>query len=199
MSIDASAVPGYELEDKIELNSAAQLRALADPIRSMILDLLLERAATVTELASAIGRPKSTVAHHVAVLVNVGMLRVVRTRRVRAIEERYYGRTARLFMVGVVFKPGDAALAVHANNLSVAAAESLPAHQADTLRSVLRHARIPRERAGEFWGEVEVLLREFGSLPREGDTVYGFAVGLYPTEHPALPEPKANDTDRFGP
>ena len=195
MPIDTSAVPDYELDDKIELNSAAQLRALADPIRSMILDLLLERAATVTELASAIGRPKSTVAHHVAVLVHVGMLKVVRTRRVRAIEERHYGRTARLFMVGVVFKPGDAALAVHANNLSVAAAESLPAHQADTLRSVLRHARIPRERAREFWSEVEVLLREFSSMPRDGDTVYGFAVGLYPTEHPALPERKELDPD----
>ena len=122
MSINTTAVPDYELADKIELNTAAQLRALADPIRSMILDLLLERAATVTELASAIGRPKSTVAHHVAVLVDVGMLKVVRTRRVRAIEERYYGRTARLFMVGVVFTPGDPALAVHANNLSVSAA-----------------------------------------------------------------------------
>jgi DNA-binding transcriptional ArsR family regulator len=195
MSINAGAVPDYELDDKIELNTAAQLRALADPIRSMILDLLLERAATVTELASAIGRPKSTVAHHVAVLVEVGMLKVVRTRRVRAIEERYYGRTARLFMVGVVFKPGDPALAIHANNLSVSAAESLPAHQADTLRSVLRHARIPPQRAREFWSEVEVLLRGFSSLPREGDTVYGFAVGLYPTEHPALPEQKADDPD----
>jgi DNA-binding transcriptional ArsR family regulator len=195
MSINAAAVPDYELDDKIELNTAAQLRALADPIRSMILDLLLERAATVTELASAIGRPKSTVAHHVAVLVDAGMLKVVRTRRVRAIDERYYGRTARLFMVGVVFKPGDVALAVHANNLSVAAAESLPAHRADTLRSVVRHARIPRERAREFWRQVEALLREFSSLPREGDTVYGFAVGLYPTEHPALPERKKKDGD----
>jgi hypothetical protein len=114
---------------------------------------------------------------------------------VRAIDERYYGRTARLFMVGVVFKPGDVALAVHANNLSVAAAESLPAHRADTLRSVVRHARIPRERAREFWRQVEALLREFSSLPREGDTVYGFAVGLYPTEHPALPERKKKDGD----
>jgi DNA-binding transcriptional ArsR family regulator len=195
MSINTAAVPDYELDDKIELNTAAQLRALADPLRSMILDLLLERAATVTELASAIGRPKSTVAHHVAVLVDAGMLKVVRTRRVRAIDERYYGRTARLFMVGVVFKPGDVALAVHANNLSVAAAESLPAHRADTLLSVVRHARIPRERAREFWSHVEALLSEFSSLPREGDTVYGFAVGLYPTEHPALSERKKEDGD----
>ncbi|HEY6379575.1 MAG TPA: helix-turn-helix domain-containing protein, partial [Candidatus Dormibacteraeota bacterium] len=67
---------------------------MAHPLRSMILDLLLERAATVAELAAAAGRPKSTLAHHVKVLVDAGMIRVVRTRRVRAIDERFYERTA---------------------------------------------------------------------------------------------------------
>ena len=51
--------------------------------------------------------PKSTVAHHVNVLAEAGMLRVVRTRRVRAIDERYYGRTAGVFYVGVVNRPGE--------------------------------------------------------------------------------------------
>jgi DNA-binding transcriptional ArsR family regulator len=194
MSIN-SPIPDYDLVEKIVLTTPAQLRAIADPIRGTILDLLLERAATVSELAAAIGRPKSTIAHHVGVLVDTGMLRVVRTRRVRAIDERYYGRTARLFMVGVVNRPGDEPLAVHANNLAVAAAESVPAHEADTLRSLLRHARIPPERAREFWGRIEVLTREFAQLPRSGHTVFGFAVGLYPTEHPTLPEPKRDDTD----
>ena len=96
-----AAVPDYELADDLEVSSPAQLRAMADPLRSTILDLLLERAATVSELAAAVGRPKSTVAHHVNVLMDAGMLQVVRTRRVRAIDERYYGRTARLFRVGV--------------------------------------------------------------------------------------------------
>ena len=66
-----------------------------------ILGLLHERAATVTELAAAVKRPKSTVAHHVKVLADAGILRVVRTRRVRAIDERYYGRAARMFYVGL--------------------------------------------------------------------------------------------------
>jgi DNA-binding transcriptional ArsR family regulator len=137
-------IPDYDLVDRIELTMPAQLRAIAHPLRSLILDLLLERAATVAELAAAAGRPKSTMAHHVGVLVDTGMLRVIRTRRVRAIDERYYGRTARTFMVGVVNRPGDEPLAVHANALSVAAAESVAAHEADDLRSILRHARASR-------------------------------------------------------
>ena len=40
-----------------------------------------------------------------------------------------------------------------------------------------------------FWRRVEEVVREFSELPREGDEVYGFAAGLYPTDHPALPEP----------
>jgi DNA-binding transcriptional ArsR family regulator len=184
-----STLPDYELAEEIVITTPAQLRAIADPLRDTILDLLLERAATVTELASAMNRPKSTIAHHVNVLVAAGMLRVVRTRRVRAIQERYYGRTARLFYVGVVNRPGEDPTTVHANALSVAAAESLPAHDADRLRSILRHSRIPRESAAEFWERVKVLASEFAQAPRTGGTVYGFAAGLYPTDYPTLPDP----------
>ena len=83
-----SAVPDYDLDERRELTSAAEVRAIGHPLRTTILGLLHERAATVTEMAAAVGRPKSTVAHHVSVLQRAGLVRVVRTRRVRAIDER---------------------------------------------------------------------------------------------------------------
>jgi len=181
-------IPDYDLPDSVEVSTPAQLRAIADPLRTALLDLVLERAATVAELAAAVNRPKSTVAHHVGVLVRAGMLRVVRTRRVRAIDERFYGRTARIFYVGVVNQPGDSRPPASTNNLSLAAAEAVPAHDADALRAIIRHARIPRERATEFWERVFQLIDEFMQLPRSGDTVYGFVAGLYPTSYPTLPE-----------
>jgi DNA-binding transcriptional ArsR family regulator len=177
-------VPDYDLEDLRVVSSPAELRAMAHPVRGTILDLLLERAATVGELAAAIGRPASTVAHHVGVLADAGMLKVVRTRRVRAIDERFYGRTARIFYVGAI-RPEQARTLT--NYLSVAAAESGPAHEADDLRAILRHARIPRERAAEFWERVFQLTYEFTALPRSGPTVYAFVAGLYPTDYPTLP------------
>jgi DNA-binding transcriptional ArsR family regulator len=193
MSIESSSLPDYELADRLVVSTPTQLRALADPLRTTILDLLLERAATVAELAAAVQRPKSTVAHHVNVLVDAAMLRVVRTRRVRAVDERYYGRTARTFLVGVVNRPGEDPTTVHANALSVAAAESIPAHEADDLRTILRHARIPGQSAAEFWDRVEALSREFAQLPRSGDTAYGFVAGLYPTDFQTLPDPAAGE------
>lgn len=156
-------------------------------VRSRILDLLLDRAATVKELAAAIGRPPSTVAYHVGVLVDAGMLKVVRTRKVRAVEERFYGRTARIFYVGEIEPELAAELP---NLLAVAAANSRPAHEADQLRAILRRARIPAERASEFWDIVVDLVQRFGQIPRSGETVYAFVAGLYPNEYPTLPDPK---------
>jgi DNA-binding transcriptional ArsR family regulator len=189
------AIPDYELAERLEVSTPAQLRAIADPLRVAILDLLLERAATVAELAAAVRRPKSTVAHHVGVLLDAELLRVVRTRRVRAIEERFYGRTARMFAVGVVTHPGGDTTLMHPNPLSVAAAESIAAYQADRMRATLRHARIPAGRATEFWERVDDLVRQFAQLPRSGDTVYGFVAGLYPTDFPTLPEPEEESAD----
>src|SRR5437868_15354767 len=93
--------PDYDLADRIALTEPSQVKAISHPLRTTILGLLHERAASVSELAVAVGRPKSTVAHHVKVLNEAGLIQVVRTKRVRAIEERFYGRTARMFYVSV--------------------------------------------------------------------------------------------------
>ena len=98
--------PDYDLADRIALTSPSQVKAIGHPLRTTILSLLHERAATVTELAVAVERPKSTVAHHVKVLAEAGLVQVVRTRRVRAIEERFYGRTARMLLRRGRAEPG---------------------------------------------------------------------------------------------
>lgn len=61
--------------------------------------LLRERAASTTELSTVLESPKGTVGHHLKVLEAAGLVRVVRTRKVRALTEKYYGRVARLFVL----------------------------------------------------------------------------------------------------
>lgn len=190
--------PDYDLEDRRALTSPDQVRALAHPLRTTVLGLLLERAASVTELAAAVGRPKSTVAHHVKVLVDAGLLQVVRTRRVRAIEEAFYGRTARLFHVSLDGSDagadgGDRPLDF--NDLEVAARESRPAYLDGQLWGFLRHARIDEAQKEEFWHRMAALVEEFDTLPRRGDQVHGFTVGVYPVaDYPQLPP--SSDDDR---
>lgn len=187
---DNPAPPDYEIADRLALTTPNQVRALSNPLRMTILGLLHERAATVTELAAAMTRPKSTVAHHVNVLTEAGLLRVVRTRRVRAIEERFHGRTARMFYVSVEQAADGEDLPTDFNDFEVAAQESAQAFRNRQLWGFIRHARLPEARAAEFWNRIAALVREFDELPRGGDTVYGFAVGIYPTDQPQLPKPR---------
>ncbi len=178
-------VPDYDLEPSVTADTPQQLKALAEPVRGLILDLVLERAATVTELATALGRPKSSVAYHVDVLVDAGLLTVVRTRKVRAIEERFYGRTGRTIVVGNSPTPEGA---VHQSFLAQAQAEATVEEPGDML-STLRHARIPSEHAEAFFSRVAELAEEFTMLPRSGDTVFGFVAAVFRTERPILAEP----------
>jgi predicted ArsR family transcriptional regulator len=182
-----SPVPDYELADRIGLTEPTQVKAIGHPLRTTILSLLHERAATVTELAAAVERPKSTVAHHVKVLTEAGLLQVVRTRRVRAIEERFYGRTARMYYVAIERSPDGDDMPRDFNDFEVAAQESVAAYQAGKLWGFVRHARISEQQASDFWARMAELVAEFDQLPRSGDTMYGFAVGVYPTDHPTLP------------
>ncbi len=184
---DEPGPPGHQLDDRLVLTTPGQVKAIGHPLRTAVLGLLHERAATVGELAEAVGRPRSTVAYHVGVLAEAGLVRVVRTRRVRAIEERFYGRTARMFVVGVDPGPGGEDLPRDFNDFAVAAEESATAFRDGELWGFVRHARITREQAGAFWERMAALVREFETLPREGDTMYGFAVGVYPTDEATLP------------
>jgi DNA-binding transcriptional ArsR family regulator len=188
-------IPDYDLDEMILVNAPEQLRALADPLRATLLELLLERAATVTEMARAVDRPKSTVAYHVNLLLDAGLLQVVRTQRVRALEERYYGRVARTIYIGVLTRPEDKQVVAAINGLAEAAAEAAPAHAADELRCTLVHARIPIDEVRNFWAQVQELARRFAQIPRAGDQVYGFAAGLYPTDAPTLPDAKRGPTE----
>ena len=98
--------PDYEADDVLVVRGPEQLKALGDELRSKIVILLRDRASSTTELAATLGLPKGTVGHHVKVLEKAGLVRVVRTRQVRAMTEKLYGRTARLFL----FKSTDTCL-----------------------------------------------------------------------------------------
>jgi DNA-binding transcriptional ArsR family regulator len=173
---------GYDLAETIRADSPARLKAAAHPLRALILDLVLERAMTVTELAARVRKPRGSVAHHVDVLVDAGLLKVTSTRRVRAIEERFYGRTAHTIEFPDSTTDGD---------LPFVADARAQADLSDTSCAggfTFRHARIPAELANEFAERVNALATEFIRLPRSGGREYAFLAGVFPTNRPVAPE-----------
>lgn len=177
----------YDLDDFFTADTPERVRALVNPVRTQILDLVLDRAATITELARALDRPKSSVAHHVDVLVNNGFLKVVRTRRVRAIEERFFGRTARRYIVDNAGLTGG----VQRPSLLTEAIADTAAADPSEILATLRYARIPASRSREFFGRVASLADEFSALERDGDVVQGFVAATFPTHRATLPEPES--------
>ena len=76
--------PDYELAEALDLADARQYRALFEDTRREIVSLLLERAATTSELAEVLGKPKGTIGHHLKVLEEAGLASRVEPVRVAA-------------------------------------------------------------------------------------------------------------------
>lgn len=188
--------PDYELEETMPLETVEQFKALFDETRMEIADLLLERAATTTEIARTLSKPKGTVGHHMAVMEEAGLIHVVRTKKVRAVVAKYYGRVARTFLlqsnleVDVDVSP-DFFLTSAATEYSKAASNhgdgELP------MMSTLRYARIPEDRAREWVLRVSELTQEFATDRRGGETTYGLLAAFYPTDRPHLPDEAAEE------
>jgi DNA-binding transcriptional ArsR family regulator len=176
----------YDLDEVVYVEDAAAMKAVADDTRMDILNLLLERAATVSQLADALDKPKGTVGYHAKVLEDVGLIRVVRTAKVRAMTEKYYGRVGRTIQFRGSPRPDDPHWFVNDALRSMVAVEGDPLPMFTS-----RVARIPVERAVEFSERILELSKEFLDLPRSGDTVFGFLAGVFPTDHPVLSDQEA--------
>jgi DNA-binding transcriptional ArsR family regulator len=169
--------------DQALLMTPEQAAVFNESTRTDIMMLLAERPATTKQLAAALDKPKGTVGHHLKALEAAGLLAVVATRQVRAITEKYYGRVARTYVFPKLDDPENG----H-GFLTEMIQEVRPADDGEASMVTLRHARIPDERATEFAAEMLRLAEDFADEPRGGDTVYGFIVGVYPTDRPSLKE-----------
>lgn len=179
--------PDYVLDDVLIVDQGEQFKALFEDTRLAIVDLLLERAATIKELSEALGKPKGTIGHHVSALEQAGLIRVVRTKMVRAIEAKYYGRVARTYNFVTQRDAGVAMAPDHF--LQMAAADFAKVDEGTTgVMSTLRFARIPDERAGEWVERLMDLAHEFTGEIRGGETTFGLLLAIYPTDRPHLPD-----------
>lgn len=179
--------------ERFEATEPEHFKAFADPTRQRIVNLLYERAATTKQLAGALGHLPGSIAHHLKVLEGAGFVRVVRTRQVRAITEKYYGNTHRQ----VVFSDRNFSWqkemprAERAFLLRQAFEEfEADAEHGDPRLNMFTydHARIPESVAGDFAERVLELAKEFEFDPVPGERVYAFLAAVFLTNQPELPE-----------
>jgi len=158
--------------DDLEIHSPAHFKALAHPFRHRLLFALGAGPATISQLAARLGAAKGTVAHHLGVLTEAGMVRPAHSRQVRGGTERYHERTFR--RLGGVDTDGAATAA-----LLGAFAEEL-AGDPDPLMH-LRHLRLTPAQAQRLRSTLDELVGEAEEAP-PGQARYGVLVSLY--RHP---------------
>lgn len=165
-------------EDVLEIGAPEQFAALSHPLRQRLLFALGHRPATIRQLAAQLDAKKGNVAHHLKVLRDAGLVRVVETRQVRGGTEQYHQRTARHMVVAEPQAAGTAAmLAAVAQELDLSPTET---------HLTLRHLRISPSKAREL-GEALTKMVEEAEEDAEDQPLHGVLVALYQQALPTSP------------
>jgi DNA-binding transcriptional ArsR family regulator len=175
-----SPIVDYEAEDVLLVSRPDQLRALGTHPRVAIIQLLRQAARSISELGKELGMPKGTVGHHVKVLEEAGLIRVVSTRKVRAVTERYYGRVARLFLFEGEQAP-EAVPPLGAATLRQAADEVEHARMANF---GLIRARLERRDARRFDRRLKRLMDDFRQADGNEGPLTSLVVATWHSEPP---------------
>jgi DNA-binding transcriptional ArsR family regulator len=85
--------------DVLVLTKLAQVKALADPLRQRLLSAFAREPQTTKQIAQCLGEKPTKLYHHVDILADAGLLKLVETRQKRGTTERYYQAAAKQFSV----------------------------------------------------------------------------------------------------
>src|SRR5438067_9401308 len=83
--------------DVYYIESITQVRAIAEPTRWRILDLLVVRPMTGSQLARALHIPRTRAHYHLNILKDVGLVELQHEQLHGGMVEKYYGAIARQF------------------------------------------------------------------------------------------------------
>ncbi len=180
--------PDYELDEVLIVEDPKQLRALGDELRARIVMLLRQRAASTTELAGVLEMPKGTVGHHLKVLEQAGLIRVVRTRKVRALTEKHYGRVARLFVLkSEESMPKELRGGVLAAMMLRQAADELIAGGGEKDTSAFVHVRLTDAQQRRFEQRLNRLIADLQRADDGRGTSHALAYALFSAPTPLPP------------
>jgi hypothetical protein len=155
--------------------TAAEARALANPLRIRILRLCLDRALTNKELAERLGRDPGTILHHVRTLVATGFLAPEADRRgARGATERPYRATGKSWTLDIGESTTGMLAVVDAFREELA---EIPAGEVRTLSRL--GVRLSEVRLAEFLDRVKAIVDDMYAADDAAGEPYGFFVALH--------------------
>ncbi|MFI5486650.1 ArsR/SmtB family transcription factor [Micromonospora echinaurantiaca] len=176
-------MPADDLPETFHVTTAEQLRAISSLARHRIMAVLRFEPATITQIAERVGLAKGSSSYHIRLLERAGLVKVVRTRKVRGVTERYYAMAAQTIVLPDPGEGGPDVLMRHA----VADLEAAPV---DGRHVRMAHLRLTDEQFAELGARLEALADEYRELsdPSLPDASLVFALF-----HPARGEQAGGD------
>lgn len=86
-------------DDAFSIKDLDTLKVVADARRMQILEVIVHEAATVKEIAERLNQPASQLYYHMNMLEKHGLIRVIDTRIVSGIIEKWYGAAAKEYHI----------------------------------------------------------------------------------------------------
>lgn len=87
----------HQADDVFTITDLGTLKVVADARRMKIVECIVHEACSVKEIAERLNQPASQLYYHTNMLEKHGLIRMVDTRIVSGIIERWYGATALIF------------------------------------------------------------------------------------------------------
>ncbi|WP_167151575.1 transcriptional regulator [Streptomyces sp. MBT27] len=145
-------------ETTFHVTTDEQLRAVSNLTRHRIMAALRFEPATITQIAEHVGLAKGSSSYHVRLLERVGLVKVVRTRKVRGVTERYYAMAVQSIALP---DPG----AGQPDVLMRHAVADLEASPVDGERHVrMAHLRLTEGQFAELGARLQALADEYRGL-----------------------------------
>lgn len=179
---DSVPVTMPDLPIRLTISTEQQFKAISDMARSRILGVIQYQPLTASQVARRLHATPGAIGHHLRVLEEAGLVKVVARRITRGIVASYYTRTARIFefdlppeVRGSTAKM-DIAEKAHAELL-----DSTVSYEDDPLRcDAFPHVRLTLERMTEYQKRFNALLDEMIEEPPDlSGEVYGVFFGIF--------------------
>lgn len=172
-----------ELPPTMTVTTLQQFKALSDPMRSKILGIVQNQPATAKQIATRLSASPGAIGHHLRVLEEAGLAKVVARRLVRGIVAKYYTRTARIFIFDL---PPEAK---NSESAELSVINRVRDEIIDTLKTGAQencavigfpHIRLSPERAAKYRTRFEALIEELVAEPNDPNgQLYGFGIAVF--------------------
>ncbi len=173
-----------DLPPRLTVSTEQQFKAISDMVRSRILGVIQHQPLTARQIAQRLQATPGAIGHHLHVLEEAGLIRVVARRLTRGIVASYYTRSARIFDYDL---PQDIRGSLSANldvfsRVQAEVMDSIISYEEDELArsDAFPHTRLSPEKAMAYQQRFVDLINELiDEEPDPHGVVYGVFFSIF--------------------